>query len=271
MNKPHLIHTFIDPYIAAASGLALVENNFYVVSDDELTLIKMSSDFKMVEVISLFEGSLPEEVKARKKIKPDLETITYIESARSLLTLPSGSKNNRTKGALIGLDGKVEIKDFTKVYSYLTTQFSELNIEGAVILQNSIRLLQRGNGQSNENALIDLNLDFFLSDQIENLSIQKINLGSLNDCPLSFTDGFLYEGKLWFLAVAEATESTYLDGDFLGAILGCIEQDGTISKTINLDLQSKPEGLVIHNDEYYVVTDDDDRSVPSKLFKGLLP
>lgn len=268
MIKLKELYTFQDPYIAAASGLALIGDTFHVVADDELFFVRFKLNGPS-EVVKIFEGILPEEPKARKKLKPDFESLVALPD-QSVLCIPSGSKENRFLGAIVTKDNKVKEVSFIHIYHELGKHFSELNIEGAVLFEDKIRLFQRGNGAHHQNGIIDLPLEEFLDDQFNNPVIKKIKLGSLNGISLSFTDACLSDGLFWFLAVSENSESTYLDGDFDGAIIGAMDLEGNIHFEEVLDIPNKPEGLVVNGKNFYIVTDADDRSQPSKLFAGVL-
>lgn len=272
MIKLTELYTFQNPFIAAASGLCLVHDRFYVVADDENALLSFNRNLSDPGTIhQIFEGELPQDKKARKKVKPDFEAVVFLQDKNALLCLPSGSKKNRNRAALVGLfDFAITEISLKEVYQKLESIYSELNIEGAVILGDKIRLFQRGNGKLHQNALIDLNLSQFLNDKVTELSCIDVNLGKLNSIPLSFTDATLQGNRLWFLAVAENSESTYLDGEFVGAVLGEMSMDGKVLKMTPLDLKSKPEGLAFDQQDFYVVTDDDDRKKPSRLYKGTL-
>jgi hypothetical protein len=259
---------FDSPRITAASGLVHKENKLYVVSDDELGLICLKVDLSEKAMFhKILDGELPQNEEERKKKKPDFECLTLFED--SLLLISSGSKPNRHLGALVRLeDFQITHLSFKNVFKELTGLIPELNIEGAVTYGDKILLLQRGNGKMHLNALIELNLQSFLKDELLEVKITPIDLGKINHTPLGFTDATLHENHVYFLSVAESSESTYLDGAFLGACLGVMTIQGEIIKTTPLDISAKPEGLSIIDQYLYVVTDSDSRKVSSKLFKS---
>ena len=261
------LHSFSNPFMSAASGLALVKNHFFVIADDELFALKLDKNLLQTQTITLFPGALSEELKLRKKTKPDLESIVELPSGQ-LLCVPSGSEVHRVWGALIKGDLAV-VLSFETLYAKLREIFSELNIEGAVVVEQSLRLFQRGNGEKHENATVDVNLNDFLQGIISISKVQRYDLGQMHGAALSFTDATLYEDRIYFLAAAEACESTYLDGEFKGAVLGMMDLSGKILKRDSLDVRSKPEGICIEADYFYLVTDDDDRSKPSSLLRGV--
>ncbi len=261
---------FDDPRITAASGLVHKENKLYVVSDDELGFISLKVDLSEKAVFhQILDGELPENEEERKKKKPDFECLTLFGD--SLLLISSGSKPHRHQGAIVNLENfRMTPLSFKNVFRELSTLIPELNIEGAVTIGDKVILLQRGNGKMHFNAIIELNLHSFLKDELNQLKITTVDLGKMNHTPLGFTDATLHENHICFLSVAESSESTYLDGAFLGACFGIMTIQGEIIKTIPLDISAKPEGLSIIDQYLYVVTDSDSRKVSSKLFKSQL-
>lgn len=262
------IHQFQEPFVSAASGMVSTEDYFYIIADDELSLLQILKKDLSGKTFPLFPGSLPENKKDRKEQKPDLESLALTE--KGLLAIPSGSNKNRTRGAFIPLNsgkisGPAELVDFTDLYQQLTLQFEELNIEGAIATPKKLMLFQRGNGKHHQNAIIEVDLS------LKNiLNIHHIQLGKFQDIPLSFTDATFYQGKIYFLAVAEDSEDTYEDGKVHGSVLGILNDHGEIEKTFILNCKSKPEGISIADHYIYVVTDDDDRTRPSKLLRAPL-
>ena len=81
------------------------------------------------------------------------------------------------------------------------------------------------------------------------------------------------EKTLAFLAVAEKTESTYLDGEYGGAVFGFLDEQGRIILQEEVLCPEKPEGLWLNPDksEFFVVTDTDNPQKASALYKGPVP
>ncbi len=167
---------------------------------------------------------------------------------------------------------------FSELYSTLRQSFSDLNIEGSLIFNHRLKLFQRGNGAQSVNAIIDIDLDGFISDvkkgtaiKAQNVTqIKIIDLGELNKVPLGFTDACACGDQIWFLAAAENTNSTYHDGAFCGALLGALNQDGDILFRHKLNCAQKPEGLWIEMESQdrfiYFVTDADNPNMSSALY-----
>lgn len=281
-------------FLCAASGLLRIGGYFYVAADDELNLgVFAAVDDVPGELFRVFPGVLPTGHAERKKHKPDLEAITYVSPSRHLpygaiLAVPSGSKPNRCLGALVTLDESgaplpnPRTIDFAPLYAKLLQTLPDLNIEGAVIDDTTLKLFQRGNAVSGQNALIDVGIEGVIRDlnanrAIAGESLQRISavdLGNLHGVTLGFTDVSLRKNQeLWFLAVAEKTDSPYEDGEYCGATIGRLHQDNSISM-VELNCPPKPEGLCFGEDpqhrEFFIVTDADDASSASMLYRASL-
>ena len=264
--------------MSAASGLLLLNDNFYVIADDEheLHIYPKGSDVP-VQKIQIVHGQLPEEAKARKSQKPDFESLVHLPSINSILVVPSGSTAHRANGILIQSDSKTKI-NFAALYQSLT-EISDLNIEGSVIVGDLVKLFHRGNGIDQQNFIISLNLKIFLDEILSDNAvtarslrgIEKCDLGELSGQKLSFTDAATEsDDRIWYVAVVEGGKSTYFDGEFGGAVIGCIDSKNKIIRERKLNCPAKPEGLAldIPSKKFYVVTDPDNRSLRSQLFEG---
>lgn len=280
--------------VKAASGLVKVENTFYVISDDEVSLaeFKFEGDTQ-ANYIKLLEKELPRDPAERKRQKPDWESLAQLEIAqdkRILLAVPSGSTENRMTGAFVHLDkaGIVDKNsnpvtiDFSEIYKSLKAKLTDLNIEGACVFNNRLKLFQRGNGAAGKNAIIDIDLAGFCND-LENavsvkaqhvLAVTEYDLGHLDGHKLDFTDACAVNDKVWFLAVAEDSRSTYEDGQYYGAIIGCLDSSGKEIARYEIDCATKPEGLWVdvesHRLCFYVVTDADSSTIFASVYFGKL-
>lgn len=272
--------------VHAASGLVKLKNFFYAIADDQLSLAIFSLDKKeSIKFIKLLPGELPIDHDERKKLKPDWESLVCLSSEDEIdtfLVLPSGSTLRRKTGVLVSLKGQdlVSTKtiDFSILYHHLRKYFSDLNIEGAVIFDKSFKIFQRGNGASCQNAIIDLNLTTLIND-VKNsgviseesvVSIKNYDLGTIDSVPLSFTDACFCESRVFFLAAAESSASTYEDGEYKGAVLGCLDRSGQEVWRKELICPFKPEGLSVEVAEnqlnLFVVTDADNSEIESGLY-----
>lgn len=268
--------------ISAASGLLYLNKLFYVCADDELSLsIYEVGKSQAIKRIQLLQGELPKDTAQRKKLKPDFESILFLDDLNSILVLPSGSTPQRMKGCLVKNEVVTEV-DFSRLFTQIIQKIPELNIEGVAAVNKSILLFNRGNGENQLNAVIKIDLDAFCKEIIDTkvitekslLNIKHFSFGNKNAQNLGITDVVFDGDKLiWFLAVAEDTESTYHDGEFLGAYVGAMDIECNIIYQERLDIITKPEGLALDekNKKMYIVTDPDDRSKSSELLVLELP
>jgi hypothetical protein len=279
-------------YISAASGLVCVRSTMYVVADDELHLgVFLKDTSEPGHLIRLFAGDLPSARAERKRQKPDLEAITFVPAFDNfphgaLLAMGSASRPNRGRGALLTLDahgavcGPPHELDMSPLVGPLHQAFDELNIEGAVVVRNELRLFQRGNKQHTDNAIIRYSLRQVLgalqrpqADAVAPFAIKRLDLGLIEGVPLCFTDAaVLPGGDMVFCAVAEDTEDAYRDGRCVGAAIGIANSDGHLVCLHRFDRPYKVEGISarLENDrlELLLITDADDPSIPAKLLSA---
>ena len=276
-------------HLSAASGLVAVQSFLYVAADDEHHLgVFPVSGSAPGALIRLLDGDLPDNKEERKQLKPDLEALVLLPPFSSvacgaLFAIGSGSTANRNRGFVLPLDrlgavvGKPRSIDLLPLFTPIRERVGDLNIEGAVILADRLHLLQRGNKGGGINALITLMLPQVLlalaaGDVIGEMPFdcRRYELGSVDGVPLGFTDGAgLRDGRIVFTAVAEDTNSSYLDGLCLGAAVGILAADGELQRLEPFNLAAKVEGVDAHLEgdriRLLLVTDADDARVPALL------
>ncbi|UVC07790.1 hypothetical protein IHQ71_21775 [Rhizobium sp. TH2] len=276
-------------HMSAASGLVCIGSTAYVVADDDLHLGAFSTAApEPGSLIRLFDGALPDAKAERKRRKPDLEALAMVPAFQgfphgALMAFGSGSKPNRCRGALLGLDaggavsGSPHELDLSPILGPLRGVFAELNIEGAVVTGDELRLFQRGNKRHADNAILRYQLSQVLEglrqarpDAIEPSAIDRLDLGLIDGVPFCFTDAAaLPNGDMVFCAVAEDTEDAYLDGACIGAAIGLIDNAGRLLSLQRLDRPYKVEGISARPDgdrlNLLLVTDADDPAIPALL------
>lgn len=269
---------------AAASGLALRGGRFHVVADD-CTRLHVYDAATLAELpgLALLPDALPAEPRARKAAKPDLEMLTPLPDGR-LLALGSGSTPRRARGVVIPLPAQADTlstHDLSPLYADLSAVFAELNLEGACVTGDVLRLFQRGNGEAAVNALVDLELSAVLEALATGapwgpellLRTRRVDLGALPGGPLGFTDAAtLPDGDVLFTAVAEGGGSTYEDGAFGGAALGRLTVAGALRWLAPLHGPHKIEGIALApradaGCDVFMVADADDPAVPAPLLR----
>ncbi|MBC7618941.1 MAG: hypothetical protein H7293_08140 [Candidatus Saccharibacteria bacterium] len=280
-------------HLSAASGLVRSGAQLFVVADDELHLgvfedtLGGCGALRPGRLVRLLDGDLPAERGARKKAKPDLETLALLPplpgcTCGALLALGSGSQSNRETGVLLALgapgmlNGRTASVQLAPLYAPLRKRFADLNIEGAWVSSGELLLLQRGNKGDAHSACIryDWNLMAPWLAGLQPLppaakSVQVLNLGSVDGVPLSLTDGVpLPNGEWMFSAVAEDTLDSVADGACVASALGVVTPEGLVRTCVTLQGEPKVEGIALQTDgdEWLVtmVTDPDDPNVPSQ-------
>jgi len=266
-----------------------------VIADDELHLgVFPAEEGKPGRLIRLFPGKLPAKPKQRKRRKPDLEALTLLPPCAghahgALLALGSGSRPNRRGGALLTLDAQgkagevAQACDLSGLLAPLEDRFAELNIEGAVVVGDELCLLQRGNRETRQNALIRFRLSPLLNALgcgltiavMPPFAVHALDLGEVDGIPLGFTDAAaLPNGELLFTAVAEDTGDNYQDGPCTAAAIGIVTREGVVRRLHPLDHAHKIEGVhaTVRGGriDLLLVTDDDDPGVAACLYSASL-
>jgi Family of unknown function (DUF6929) len=281
-------------HLSAASGLACVDSFMYVVADDELHLgVFPAAGSAPGHLIRLFDGALPDTKRKRKEHKPDLEALTLLPAFGdyphgALLALGSGSRRNRRMGALLRLDARGAVRgapcavDLSPMLAPLDDEFPKLNIEGAVVVGDELRLFQRGNKRQTENAIIRFRLSLLLDalslerfGAAKPFAIDRFDLGRIDGIPFCFTDAAaLPNGDMVFTAVAEDTDDSYSDGPCAGAAIGIVANDGHLRWVHRLRQPCKIEGVDARLDgdviNLLLVTDADDSDIPASLFSATM-
>ncbi|MDC0713334.1 hypothetical protein POL68_33030 [Stigmatella sp. ncwal1] len=281
--------------VSSASGIVRAGRWIHVVADDSLFLATFPAEGDAPgRLVRLFPGSLPEETKARKALKPDLEALCLLEGVPeaphgAVLAVPSGSTPERRKGALVpleadgGLGGPVREVDFAPLYARLSRELGAVNVEGAALTAGRLWLLNRGNEEGGHDAVVELEAGLVLralgagaplpAEGV--LSVRRWKLGRVGAVPLSFTDAApLPDGRLVFTAAAEATQSSYLDGEVVGSALGVLSPEGRPLLLKHVTTKVKLEGVaawpVPEGIHLLLVSDADDPTVAAPLFETLL-
>jgi hypothetical protein len=268
--------------VAAASGLVLAGDELVVIADDELALSRYGRDGQPRGRTPLFDGSLPDEPRARKRSKPDLEALAALPDGR-LFALGSGSAPARDRGALVrGGEGAREV-DLAPLYGALRGRVDRVNVEGACVLGDELILLTRRTGRSGRNAMVRLDLGRALAaldraaprlDPSLVVAVQDVELGSRCGTPLGFTDAAAWRGGLLFAVAAEVTDDPLQDGACVACEIGWLDRDGAVHRREPVEPCVKLEGIAVDGGaepRLFAVADADDRAVPAPLFVARLP
>jgi len=255
--------------IGSASGLVYKNNSLFVISDNSSFLYEYHIEEKELSRIKLFENS---QENIPKKDKFDFESITL--KGNELHLLGSGSTSKREKRIVYNLETAViEVKDLSKLYKSLkeTSSISddELNIEGALFCNEKWHLFQRGNGANSKNGIFKTK-----SLEIESqANFVKVQLPKIKHVETSVTDAILVEDKIYFLATAEDTTSTYDDGDILGSLIGRMDSETLeIEFTQKISDTHKFEGLTLYKNsqteiQFLICEDNDTHVLETNIYK----
>ena len=277
-------------HLSAASGLVRTGEFLYVVADDEFHLgVFPATGNEPGTLLRLRPGVLPNAPAARKAAKPDLEALALLAPSDNhphgaLFAMGSGSRPNRRAGFLIELAERGAVVDAPRCVDLsgifaAIDQVKEINIEGAMVAGDRLRLLQRGNKGAGRNGVIELNCERFAHrlrhesqiDSAELVQISWFDLGDVEGVPLCFSDGVaLPDSSIVFTAVAEDTDDNYADGRCVGAAVGIINANGNLRTLRRLERPLKIEGIeaLIDGDvlRLLLATDADDPRVAASLY-----
>jgi hypothetical protein len=258
--------------LGSASGLIYQDNSILAIGDNSSYLYEYSIDSQKLEKHSLIEN--PQE-NTPKKVKLDFEAITKFEN--NVYIFGSGSTENRNKMVQFDTTTKkvIATTDVSDLYlimqSFGKISPDDFNIEGAIYNGQSWYLFNRGNGKTNKNVIFTIDGENLTSDF--RVLANDYKLPKIKGIPTSFTDAILVDDKIYFLATAENTESTYNDGEVLGSIVGRID-----ITTMELEFAKKItethkfEGITFSKKsgqemEFFLCEDNDTEVLASNIFR----
>jgi hypothetical protein len=259
--------------IGSASGLFFNNNTLFLISDNSNMLYEYKIDEKKLDKIPLSALAPTESIP--KKDKPDFEAITA--SGDMLYLFGSGSTEKRNSIQPVNMNTKNLSAPIDATDIYLVMQdFGEIkpedfNIEAAVNDGTTWYLFNRGNGPAGQNGI------FTLAGDINELNFQvfynAIALPAINGAATSFTDAVKVKDKLYFLAAAEKSNSTYHDGEVAGTIVGRIDiEKMEVEFAQTISTTNKFEGITLYKDngktlEFLLCEDTDSDKTESDIYK----
>lgn len=257
--------------IGSASGLIYNNEFLYLISDNSTFLYHYNIAEEKIEKIKLLEDSRE---NLKKKEKPDFEAV--LQKDKKIYLFGSGSKKQREQLFIYdSKKGKTTKESLSSLYDALrkTAQLpkDELNIEGVVFHNNQWIFFQRGNGKLGKNGIFVLkNKKLEANEKIEFI---PVSLPNLKHIAATFTDATLVKDKIYFLASAEDSNSTYKDGEVLGSLIGCLD-----AKTLKIEFTQivsetqKFEGISLYKEtkdqlEFVLCEDNDTETPESTVYK----
>jgi hypothetical protein len=273
-------------HVRAASAVVAIGDELVVVQDDAHFLARVTA--ARVDALALPPGPgglrLFGDDRGNKALKLDLEAAVVVDGA--VVALGSGSTARRERLVLVPWPhGAPRIVEAPALYAALRGALPpgvELNVEGAVVVGDRLRLLQRGNGLGALDALLDVDRAWLAAlvdggepGDVVVRDVEALDLGHLGGVRLTPTDVTGIDGRLLLTAAAEASPDATRDGEVVGAAIAWIEGDGGgWAPLVDADgraLADKIEGIApAPAGELWLVTDVDDVSRPAELLRARL-
>lgn len=258
--------------IGSASGLVYKENSAFIIGDNSGYLYEYNLENKDLKRHALIENPAENIVK---KDKPDFEAITHF--GNDFYIFGSGSTEKRNTMVQINATTKeiITTTDLTDLYlvmqSFGQIKPEDFNIEGAIYNGEQWFLLNRGNGKSNKNTVFTINAKNLTNEF--NILSNEFKLPKIKGVRSSFTDAVLVDNKIYFLATAEDTNSTYDDGEVAGSLIGRIDiETMEIDFTQKISDTHKFEGLTLFKNadeklEFLLCDDNDTHELNANIYK----
>ena len=262
--------------IGSASGLFFNGSSLFLVSDNSHMLYEYKLADKKLEKIAIAPGNHTGTLEnVAKKDKADYEALAAMGD--ELYLFGSGSTEKRNTILHIDSQSKKVYPPIDATDLYLAMQsFSEIdadnfNIEAAVNDGNTWYLFNRGNGPKAQNGVFTLDGD--INETSFQIIYNNITLPSIEGATAGFTDAVLVDGKLYFIAAAERSGSTYLDGEVAGTLIGRMDPESMeIEFTEVVSQKNKFEGITLYKNtgnamEFLLCEDTDSDAEGSDIYK----
>lgn len=234
-------------HVRAASAVRRWQGRLVLVQDD-VNVLALRDEAGRVDprLLPWGEGQRRtfDEGRGNKAAKLDLEAGLVLPDGR-FVALGSGSTPRRERVVVAWPDGRVELREGAALYAALRAEagFSgaELNLEGATVVGDRLWLVQRGNGAATAAAEpIDATAELDLAAWVAWLDghgplppltcVTTYDLGTIEGVRLGFTDAAtLPDGRVAFVAAAEASPDSVRDGEVLGCRFGVIAGDEVLT------------------------------------------
>jgi len=257
-------------HVRAASGLAMIGGRLAVIQDDAAFIAFVAGD--EVSAVPLPRGAGGrrrfEVGIGNKAEKLDLEACVAIGD--ELWAFGSGSTPSRDRIAIVGYDTRIHGAE--PLYRRVRDELEgPCNIEGAACVGNELWLFHRGNTSASDVPAVV---------RFDRAAVARWIAG---DGPVpepswsepydlggyGFTDAVEHEGRVFYLAAAEASPNAIDDGAVTGAQLGVIDGASVRATTLALgDAPLKAEGIAfVGARRAWISIDPDDVEKPAQLYE----
>jgi hypothetical protein len=155
--------------------------------------------------------------------------------------------------------------------SFGNVKSEDFNLEGAIYDGENWYFFNRATRSSNKNVIFTLHAKK-LNEEFSLLS-NDYTLPKIKGVRSGFTDAILVGDKIYFLATAENTLSTYDDAEILGSLIGRIDLETMkIDFTQKISPTNKFEGLTLFSKnnkqiQFLLCEDNDTDVLESSIFK----
>lgn len=286
-------------HVRAGSGLAWLRSRLVVVQDDAcfLGLVDAASASTTPLTLPAGAGGLRQFDAARgnKAHKLDLEACCVVDDGEGplLLAFGSGSTPARERVLVLREGGAPGLVDAAGLYAALRARVdfsgSQLNLEGAAAQGDDVVLFQRGNGAARGGLLpVDATGRVDRRALLEHLAggpppelraVEQWDLGCVGPTRLGYTDAAAGpDGRLFYLAAAEASPDTFDDGPVEGTVLGVIDaflglvrgRHAPLVDAAGAPVPVKAEGLALDPHDAgraWLVVDEDDPAAAAALLE----
>ena len=291
-------------HVRAASGLAWVRERLAVIQDDASFVALVDPATGLADAFALPAGAGGarqfDDTRGNKAAKLDLEALALLPASEGVLLAAFGSGSMAPRETVVlmsfaaGRDVSIALRGASELYARLreAADFagSEMNVEGAVQIGDTLTLFGRGNGAVRGkirpvNASCEVPLRELMGYLQRSMAtapptpgrVRQYDLGELDGVSLGFTDVALArDGAILYSAAAEASPDATRDGDVRGSAVGIIDLEGDTGRWARLSdedgrpFTGKVEGLTLDHrrpGHLLAVIDSDDHRMPSELIE----
>lgn len=270
------------PAIPSASGIEVTRNGIFILGDDSPWIFRMNERFEIEEKIQIVDVPSSAEGKIPKKIKPDLEAMTSMES--DLLLFGSGSKSPQ-RDVMIRMNTsrpyRTEKYSLAEFYNSLCNAANltrnELNIEAAAIINETLFLFNRGKNRIFKTNTVELLSFLEEKGPIPVSEVFCVTLPSLNNIEAGFSGATISPDskEIIFTASIENTPNWIDDGEVLGSFVGifplsnlkdnfcpdCLPVTGKEKNILKIKIESiAVQSTISPNTLHLLLVTDDDKS-----------
>jgi len=255
--------------ILSASGIEIIDNKTYIVSDNQNVLFVKSNQ----KIRTIFLRDDDNNKAVAKAIKKDFESICHYKTDQHnyLLIISSGSLiNTRDSVFIFDIDKEklISAKNVRSLYNQIQKRMrlpkgQLINIEASTVTDKEILIFHRGN-ESKQNYLIRFKKQDFINYLINKHPVPEFTLTAFNLPIKKELEEMVSPGisgaytidnhKILITYSMERTSSNYNDGEILGSYIGMLNLSNNnvistffSSKSNNLEIRKiKVEGVAIN-------------------------